>query len=569
MSDVDEHLPTAAADEGGDTADEAEVTETGEVFDSEVDWPALGLSEPILKALAEMEYTQPTQVQTQAIPKLLTGNHLLVRSKTGTGKTAAFAIPILERIEDGAREVRAIVLAPTRELALQVAAETEKLATHRDVSVVAVYGGVGLGPQADALRDGAEIVVGTPGRVLDHIRRGNMDLSKCQMACLDEADEMLSMGFLEDVGNILKNVPDGMQMLLFSATVEADLKRLIETFAGEPEQIFLSTDTRTVEGVDHVLYETSADYPKPRQLMSILEMETPDAGIIFTNTRDDAAMLGAFLSRQGIDAEFISSDLSQKARERVMGRIKRGEIRFLIATDIAARGIDVSDLTHVINYSLPEDPAIYLHRVGRTARIGKTGTAISLMSGRELNCRGILERTWGIDFEIKELPSLEDAKALGVERHVAELEDAMQRMAWEAYLDMARGIQERPDGNRLIAAALRGFFIWSRMDTRRRAAEARGEEYDENDQQRQPRRGGSRFGGGRSGGRSGGRGRRDGGRGDGRGDRGRPRRDGDRRPAGGGDGPRGGGEGDAGKKRRRRRRKGGGQGGQGGGGGEA
>jgi len=557
VSDEEAQIPT---DDGEETSPNPEAEAHAEVFDDAVAWADLGLSEPLLKALTDMEYTNPTGVQAQSVPKLMTGRHLLVRSKTGTGKTSAFAIPILERIEDGARELRAIVLAPTRELALQVAAETEMLAAHRDVSVVSVYGGVGLGPQADALRAGAEIVVGTPGRVLDHIRRGNMDLSKCKMVCLDEADEMLSMGFLEDVRTVLERVPEGMQMLLFSATVEADLQNLIKTYAGEPEQIFLSTDTRTVEGVAHVLYETSADYPKPRQLMSILEMERPDAGIIFTNTRDDAAMLGAFLSRQGMDAEFISSDLSQKARERVMGRIKRGEIRFLIATDIAARGIDVSDLTHVINYSLPEDPAIYLHRVGRTARIGKTGTAISLMSGRELNCRGILEHTWGIEFEVKELPSLEDAKALWVERHVGELEDGMQRMAWEAYLPMARELMERKDGDRLIAAALRGFYIFSRVDARRRAAEARGEEYDENDQQRQPRRGGGKFGGGGRG-----RGRRDGRSGG----RGRPRgRGGDDRRGGGGDRGRSGGDGGGqGGGRKRRRRRGRGKGDQGGGGG--
>jgi ATP-dependent RNA helicase DeaD len=540
VSEEEEQIPT---DDGEDKQTTGEAEARAEVFDDAIGWADLGLSEPMLRALTEMEYTSPTAVQVQSVPKLMTGGHLLVRSKTGTGKTAAFAIPILERIEDKAREMRAIVLAPTRELALQVAAETERLAAHRDLSVVSVYGGVGLGPQADALRGGAEIVVGTPGRVLDHIRRGNMDLSKCKMVCLDEADEMLSMGFLQDVRTVLEGVPDGMQMLLFSATVEADLQNLIKTYAGEPEQIFLSTDTRTVEGVDHVLYETSADYPKPRQLMSIVEMETPGAGIIFTNTRDDAAMLGAYLSRQGIDAEFISSDLSQKARERVMGRIKRGEIRFLIATDIAARGIDVSDLTHVINYSLPEDPAIYLHRVGRTARIGKTGTAISLMSGRELNCRTILERTWGIEFEIKELPSLEDAKALWVERHVGELEDGMQRMAWEAYLPMARELMERKDGDRLIAAALRGFYIFARVDARRRAAEARGEEYDENDQQRQPRRGGSRFGGGGGGGggRGGGRGGRSGGGGGGGGGRGGGRGGGGGGGGRGGRGGRGGG----------------------------
>jgi len=480
-------------DTGEDRLDPTDETaETAEPhFETEKTWEELGVSAPLRKALDEMGYANPTPVQAASLPRAYGGSDLLVRSKTGTGKTTAFALPILERIEDGERRVKALVLAPTRELAIQVAEETRKLAAHRDIGVAAVYGGVAIGPQTDALRAGVEVVVGTPGRVLDHIRRRNLVLDDCSMVCLDEADEMLSMGFLEEVSSILDHVPPKPQMLLFSATVEADLRNLITRYAAEPEDLFLSTDTRTVEGLDHILYETTSQYPKPRQLMTILDMEAPDSGIIFCQTRDEVAMLGAYLSRQGIDAEFISSDLSQKARERVMGRIKRGEIRFLVATDIASRGIDISNLSHVINYSLPEDPASYLHRVGRTARIGKTGTAISLMSGRELGCRKILENTWGIDFDVKKLPPLEEARKLWLERHVAELEAAMDQVAFDAYLEMARQLKQREDGDVLLATALRGFFVWSRMQN----VKAEAEQQLEDRRQRPSRqRGGPRKG---------------------------------------------------------------------------
>ena len=542
-----------------DTTETEPVEPEENAFDTETSWADMGLSEPLLKALEEMEYAHPTPVQAQSIPRSLQGKDLLVRSKTGTGKTTAFAIPILERIADGERHARALVLAPTRELAIQVAEEAERLGAHRDVGVTAVYGGVALGPQTDAFEAGVEVVVGTPGRILDHLRRGNLDLTHCNMVGLDEADEMLSMGFLEEVSNILDHVPPKPQMLLFSATVESDLRDLVTKYASEPEDLFLSTDTRTVEGVDHILYETVSDYPKPRQLMAILDMENPEAGIIFCNTRDDVAMLGNYLSRQGVDAEYISSDLTQKAREKVMGRIKRSEVRFLVATDVASRGIDISDLTHVINYSLPEDPASYLHRVGRTARIGKEGTAISLMSSREFACRKTLEFTWGIEFVVKELPNPEEARSLWAVRHVAEIREAMDHVAFDAYVSMARELKDRPDGDMLLATALRGFFIWARMEKRRREGKEDLEPQQTRYHNRQGNSGGGRGGrggprgGGRSGGRGGPGGRGGGGGGGGGGGRGGG--GGGRSRYSGGDRPQESrSDGDGGKKRPRRRR---------------
>ncbi len=543
MSDQEEQTsPETSEQEGQPTAEEA--------FDTDTRWEDLGVADALAKALREMEYEHPTPVQVACLPMALQGKDLLVRSKTGTGKTSAFGIPIVQRIEDGAREVRALVLAPTRELAIQSCQEMGRIAKYRDLSATPVYGGVGIQPQADAMAAGTEIVVGTPGRLLDHIRRGNLKLGTCRIVCLDEADEMLSMGFLEEVTSILDHIPPGPQVLLFSATVEDQIRAIVDRYATDPQSVFLSTDTRTVEGVDHILYETVGTYPKPRQLMTIIDIEEPESGIIFCNTKDDTAMIASFLSRQGVDAEPISSDLSQANRERVMGRIKAGEIRFLVATDIASRGIDISDLTHVINYTLPEDPAVYLHRVGRTARIGKTGTAISLMSGREMNCRKILENKWEIDFIHKELPSLEDARRIWTERHVAELERAMEQVAWDGFLPIVKSIKERDDADVLFAAALRGFFSWAHMDKIRRGEVASVSAQ----QRREERRGGGRRGGGRRGG-GGGRGRsgdrREGGRGRSRGSGG-----GDRRPPRDGDG--GGGRDDGSKRRRRRPRRGGG-----------
>jgi ATP-dependent RNA helicase DeaD len=248
-------------------------------------------------------------------------------------------------------------------------------------------------------------VVGTPGRVYDHLRRKTLSLRKAQFAVLDEADEMLSMGFYEEVTKILDLMPEERQTLLFSATVPPDIKEIARKYLRDPETILLSGDVYTVEGIENVIYYTVDAYPKPRNLLYLVEREEPDNAIIFANTRDDTALVTAVLNRNGYDADLLNGDLPQKERERVMAKVKAGEVRFMVATDIAARGIDISDLTHVINYSLPEDPAIYLHRVGRTGRIGKTGTAISLVGGRELMTLTALEKRYGISFSVRKLPT--------------------------------------------------------------------------------------------------------------------------------------------------------------------
>lgn len=465
----------------GPDATSAETEEASSDYVSDVTFAELPLSDEIKRSIADRGYVHPTPVQAQAIPKVIEGKDLIVRSKTGTGKTAAFSIPVLERLPAGSRKPLALVLTPTRELAVQVAEEATQLGKHKDLRVAAIYGGAPMGAQVKALEDGAEFIVGTPGRVYDHIRRGTLDLSGAMVAVLDEADEMLSMGFFEEVTRILDKLPKDRQTLLFSATVPPDIERLIRKYLRDPETLLLSGDVYTVEGINHVAYKMVEDYPKPRNLLYLLELENPESAIIFANTRDDTALVTAVLNRNGYDAELLNGDLPQKERERVMAKMKRGEVRFMVATDIAARGIDISDLAHVINYSLPEDPAVYLHRVGRTGRIGKSGTAISLVGGREYLTRATLEKQFNIQFEERKLPTADEARKLWTERHVAELREGMGASVFEAYIPLAQELKKRTDGEFLIAYALKYFFNHRRIEkvqekARAEAAEATREE---------------------------------------------------------------------------------------------
>jgi ATP-dependent RNA helicase DeaD len=422
------------------------------------------LSEPVRRGIADRGYTRPTPVQASTFEPILAGRDVIVRSKTGTGKTAAFAVPILERIPGGRRRPSALVMCPTRELALQVAEEVAALGKHKDLSVVAIYGGASMGDQLDALKRGAEIVVGTPGRIYDHIRRGTLDLSEAMVCCLDEADEMLNMGFFEEVTRILDRLPDGCQQLLFSATVPADIEQLIHDYLTDPETILLSGDEYRVDNIRNIFFHTVDDYPKPRNLLYMIEMEEPETGIVFCNTRSDTGLVAAVLNRNGYDAELLNGELPQKERERVMGKAKRGEVRFMVATDIAARGIDISDLSHIINYSLPEDPAVYLHRAGRTGRIGKKGTALSLVSGAEMMTLKALQTKYGVVFEEKMLPAPEEARRVWTERHVKELKEAMSSTVFEGYIPLAQQLKGRTDGDWLVAFALKYFFTRHRME---------------------------------------------------------------------------------------------------------
>jgi ATP-dependent RNA helicase DeaD len=530
-------------------------------YDSHRAFAEFPLSAELLQGIEAHGYKTATAVQASTLDAALAGRDMVVRSKTGTGKTAAFALPILECITAGARKVQGIVLAPTRELARQVAEEATALAQFKDIHVVAIYGGVGFGPQEKALQEGAELVVGTPGRILDHLRRGNLDLSTAKFAALDEADEMLAQGFYEDVTKILDQTPEDRQVLMFSATIDERVRSIIQRYTKDPLDLRLSTDADKVENIQHVLYETNPDFHKARALLAIIEQEQPKSAVIFCNTREDTATVATFLSRQGLDVELLSGELPQRKREAVMTQVKSGRTQYLTATDVAARGIDISDLTHVLNYSLPEDPAVYLHRSGRTGRIGKKGICISLVGGAELHTRKILERQYEIEFEYRPLPTAEEAAQARVARQVRSIKEAMGTMAFEGYLGTVRAIKERPDGDILLAATMRAFFLWDRV----RKAEERGSADSVGALAESREQGGRRGGGGGGGGRG-----RGGGGGRGRGGDRRDNRGGGGGGGGGGHKPSnqsGEGGGDGQRRRRRRRRGGGGEGGGGGGGG--
>jgi ATP-dependent RNA helicase DeaD len=428
------------------------------------------ISDEMLRGILEHGYTTATPVQANTIEPALAGRDLIVRAKTGTGKTAAFSVPVLERLEAGSRVPQGVILAPTRELAQQIAEESEKLAKFKDVNVATLVGGLAIEPQVKLLKRGVELIVGTPGRILDHLRRGNLDLSEAHMLVLDEADEMLSMGFYEDVTKIIKRTRAERQVLLFSATISEETGRLVDEFLRDPEQIQLSTDADNVENIEHILYETDPTVHKIRSLLYVLDIENPTSAIIFCNTREDTATVASFLDRQGLDVQLLSGELSQARRSDVMTRVKAGNVRFLVSTDVASRGIDISDLSHVINYALPPDPPVYLHRTGRTGRIGKEGTAISLVGGTDLSTRKSLENKHGLKFDVRHLPNEEECVQQRVERQARQIREAMSTMVFEAYLPTVRALKERPGGDALLAAALRAFFQWDRS----RRAEASG-----------------------------------------------------------------------------------------------
>ncbi len=394
-------------------------------------FPAITLEElspDVRRGCADLGWTKLVPVQTMTIAASLAGRDLMVQSKTGSGKTGAFAIPIVENVEPEERYVQAMVLTPTRELTLQVCKEVAAIGKHRGVVPVAIYGGVGYKTQLDGLKAGAQVVVGTAGRILDHMESRALDVSRVKILVLDEADEMLSMGFYPDMRRIQAELPKSRQTMLFSATIPPTVQSLARGFLRDPEFISLSTDRLTVEEIEHFFYiTTQAD--KEANLARILEYENPDSAIIFCNTKSEVHMVAATLKRLGFDADEISGDIAQKDRERVMARIKAGTLRFLVATDVAARGIDISDLAWVLNYSLPSATEVYLHRTGRTGRMGKTGIAVSLVSGFDIGAFDLAMKANKIQAIERETPTSASAQARIMERTEAAIERALRELA--------------------------------------------------------------------------------------------------------------------------------------------
>ncbi|MBA2542534.1 MAG: DEAD/DEAH box helicase [Deltaproteobacteria bacterium] len=366
-------------------------------------WDELGMHADVKQALDDMGYFFPTPVQTAVFKPVSEGKDLLVQARTGTGKTTAFGLPTINNLIPTHRQPQVLILCPTRELALQVARELTQIGKHRGVIVETLYGGAPIGKQIASLKNGVHVVVGTPGRVLDHIGRRTLNCSTISQFILDECDEMLSMGFLEDIERVVAALPEKKQTMLFSATMPDEVSRYARRHMKTAETLSLSRDSISVSDIHHAYYIISG-IARSRDLLKIIYAEEPESAIIFCNLRDETTMVAKFLQKQGLDAEPLSSDLSQADRERVMGRMKAKNLRFLCATDVAARGIDISNLSHVINYSVPEQPEIYVHRTGRTGRAGKKGTALSMVGPRELGNFRYVRLTFGIKPEERLLP---------------------------------------------------------------------------------------------------------------------------------------------------------------------
>lgn len=424
----------------------------------------LGIAPEILQALSDMGYEQPMEVQAAVFEKLGAGLDLMVQAKTGTGKTSAFGIPIANRLIGAKPGARALILAPTRELALQVSHEIERICEHvSGLSVVPIYGGAPMKKQIDALADGAQIIAGTPGRVLDHIRRKTLDTSSIDVLVLDECDEMLSMGFAEEIDRIIDTLPpkEDRQTLLFSATIPAAIERIARRHMRDPEQISLSTGGISVDEIDHYYYVVSG-MARTRDLLAVMQSEKPTSGIIFCNTREDTNTVAKFLARNGYDARAISSDLSQREREEVMGLMRDRKLKFLVATDIAARGIDISDLSHVINFTFPESPEVYVHRTGRTGRAGKRGVAISLVGPREIGAFYYLKLIYKLKPEERELPSREEMTARREGDRLKELLALVTEKPGAQSVALAKRLWASPDGERVVAALIDRAFAASK-----------------------------------------------------------------------------------------------------------
>jgi ATP-dependent RNA helicase DeaD len=414
----------------------------------------LGLHAEVMRAVEEMGFTDPMPVQAATFPLITQNRDLMVQSRTGSGKTAAFGIPFANGIVNGDDKfVQAIVLLPTRELALQVAAELAKICQYRQMTVVPVYGGAPMGRQVEQLQAGGQIVCGTPGRVLDHLRRGTLRLDRVRCAVLDECDEMLSMGFQEDIEAILEKTPTTRQTLLFSATVPEGIQRLGRRFLKQPEFLKLSGDYVSVHDIRHVYYSIPG-IQREEELLRILDFEEPKSAIIFCNTREETGRIAAFLRGKGHDAEAISSDLSQSDRERVLGRMRQGGIKFLVATDVAARGIDIENLSHVFNYTFPEAPEIYIHRTGRTGRAGRKGTAISLIGPTEVGSFYYLKLLYKIKPEERSLPSEAEIRSHREGERIEVLRRALEGDPGAEWRALARRLVSAVDGERLVAALL-------------------------------------------------------------------------------------------------------------------
>jgi ATP-dependent RNA helicase DeaD len=422
------------------------------------------LPEKLRQGAAEAGWPELMPVQAKAIPYLFARQDMMIQSRTGSGKTGAYLLPLFEMINPLLPKTQALVLVPTRELAVQVSGEAEMLGGPSGVRSVAVYGGVGYGDQLSAFKAGAHIVVGTPGRVLDHLLRRSLTLDDLEFLIFDEADRMLSMGFYPDMLRVQAYLPGRrVSGYMFSATFPPQVIRLAEQFLNKPGFMNLSSDHIHVTETDHVYYVIPG-MEKERNLVRIIETENPISALIFCNTKARVDYVTVVLQRYGYDADQLTSDLAQSTRERVLERVRRGTLRFLVATDVAARGIDLPELSHVIQYEPPEDPEAYIHRAGRTGRAGGSGTAISLVSYLERTALLRIGQRYTINLRECPLPTDEEVEKVVAERMITLLEarlrsrDRLQAERMLRFAPLARSLVENVEGTRLLAMLLDDFY---------------------------------------------------------------------------------------------------------------
>jgi ATP-dependent RNA helicase DeaD len=409
----------------------------------------------VLQAVGDVGYESPSAIQAATIPAMMAGSDVVGLAQTGTGKTAAFAIPILSKIDPGSRATQALVLAPTRELALQVAEAFGRYGAHLpEINVLPIYGGASYGPQLGGLKRGAQVVVGTPGRVIDHLEKGSLDLTRLDYLVLDEADEMLQMGFAEDVERILADTPEYKQVALFSATMPPAIRKITTKYLHDPVEVTVKAKTATAENISQRYIEVAGPR-KMDALTRVLEVEPFEAMIVFVRTKQATEEVAERLKARGFSAAAINGDIPQPVRERTIAALKDGSIDILVATDVAARGLDVERISHVLNYDIPHDPESYVHRIGRTGRAGRSGSAILFVSPRERHLLRSIEKVSRSKVIPADLPSVDDVNAQRVAKFRDSITDALNAPGTELFRRMIEDYErdnDVPMGD--IAAAL-------------------------------------------------------------------------------------------------------------------
>jgi ATP-dependent RNA helicase DeaD len=415
----------------------------------------LGIDPAIIRALDEMGFEEPSPIQTGAIPVLLQGRDLIGQAQTGTGKTAAFAIPLLQRINPDVTRPQALVLAPTRELALQVAEEIGKIGKYMRVRELAVYGGSPIDRQIRALRMGVQIVIGTPGRVMDHIDRGTLKLDQIRMLVLDESDEMLDMGFVDDIETIMSHMPAEKQTICFSATMPDPILRLTRKYMKDPERVAITRQQLTAPTIEQAYYEIR-ERGRIDALTRIIDHEAVTRGIVFCRTKRNCDELASGLQARSYLAEAIHGDLNQTQRNRVLDRFKEGQIELLVATDVAARGLDVENVTHVINYDIAQSPESHVHRIGRTGRAGREGTALTLIHPREFRHLKLIERETKARIPRRNVPTAADVAERAIELLGQRVGAMLEQGAGQApqYISLATRLLDEHEPQKVVAALL-------------------------------------------------------------------------------------------------------------------